>query len=265
MAGATPEQQRTVVLETLDILRALPDGATPPEIGAKVHGLVREITGHDDPYQAAKQASTEKALLLLPRLRELVSTAKDPLEAAIRVSIAGNIIDFGPNPDYDLWDVVRKVQRQPLAINNLSELKQHLEAANSVLYLGDNAGETVFDRVLIENLDKPVTYAVKGGPVLNDVTREDAVAVGLDEVAEIIDNGARIPGTVLAESSPAFQRIFKEAELIIAKGMGNYETLSTVEAPIFFLLQVKCPVIGGDIGAVPGEIVIQKSSAVRTS
>ncbi len=265
MAGAAPDQQRSILLETLEILRALPEGATPPEIGAKVHGLVREITGNDDPYKLVKQVSTEKALALLPKLRELVSAADDRLEAAIRVSIAGNIIDLGPNPDYDLWDVVLKVQRQPLAINDLFELKQHLETANSILYLADNAGETVFDRVLIENLDKPVTYVIKGGPVLNDATREDAVAVGLDEVAEIIDNGARIPGTVLAESSPAFQRIFKEADLILAKGMGNYETLSTVDAPIFFLLQVKCPVIGEDVGAPKGGVVIKRGLGIQDS
>jgi damage-control phosphatase, subfamily I len=265
MAGATPAQQRTVLLETLDILRSLPEGATPPQIGAKVHRLVREITGNDDPYKTIKQVSTEKALSLLPKLRTLVSTAEDPLEAAIRVSIAGNIIDLGPNPDYDLWDVVQKVQHQPLAINDLAELKQHLATVDSVLYLGDNAGETVFDKVLIENLDKPVTYVVKGGPVLNDATREDALAAGLDAVAEIIGNGARISGTVLAECSPAFKQAFNEADLILAKGMGNYETLSTVDAPIFFLLQVKCPVIGEDIGAPKGGIAIKKGSGFPES
>lgn len=262
MAGAAQEQQRAILLEALDILSHLPEGATPPEIGARVHKLVREITGKNDPYQAVKQVSTEKALALLPRLRKLVSAADDRLEAAIRVSIAGNIIDLGPNPNYDLWDVVQKVQQRPLAIDHLSILKQVLETADSVLYLGDNAGETVFDRVLIENLDKSVTYVVKGGPVLNDATREDALAANLDEVCEIIDNGARISGTILAECSPAFQRIFNEATLIIAKGMGNYETLSTVDAPIFFLLQVKCPVIGEDIGAPKGGIVVKKGLGI---
>lgn len=265
MAGATHDQQRTIMLETLEVLGTFPDGATPPEIGAEVHQLVRELIGHDDPYRAAKQASTDKARALLPRLRELVSAAADPLEAAIRVSIAGNIIDLGPNPDYDLLDVVQKVQQQPLGIDHLALLRQRLTTAESVLYLGDNAGETVFDRVLIETLDKPVTYVVKGGPVLNDVTREDALAADLGEVAEIVDNGARIPGTVLKECSPAFQRLFNEADLILAKGMGNYETLSTVDAPLFFLLQVKCPVIAKDIGTPTGGIVIQKGLGIQES
>jgi hypothetical protein len=258
MAGATPEQKKQVIQATLKILQDLPDGATPPEIGTQVHAIVRELTGHQDPYHQVKAESTQKALSLLPKLRQLVAEAADPLEEAIRISIAGNIIDFGPNPNYDLWEVVERVRRQPLAIDKLDELRASIDAASSILYLGDNAGETVFDRVLIETLDKPVTYVVRGGPVLNDVTLEDALAVGLDEVAEIMDNGARVPGTALAACSPAFQARFAAAELILAKGMGNYETLSTVDAPIFFLLQVKCPVIGDDLGVPERSVVVAK-------
>jgi hypothetical protein len=256
MAGATAEQERRVMQETLKILQSLPAGATPPEIGTQVHALVRELTGNQDPYRQVKTDSTRKALALLPKLRQLVAEAEDPFEEAVRISIAGNIIDFGPNPDYDLWEVVERVRHQALALDKMAELRASIEAAGSILYLGDNAGETVFDRVLIETLDQPVTYVVRGGPVLNDATLEDALAVGLAEVAEVIDNGARIPGTVLSACSPAFQARFHSAELILAKGMGNYETLSTVDAPIFFLLQVKCPVIGRDLGVPDFSVVV---------
>lgn len=255
MADATLEQQTQVIQETLMILKSLPAGTTPPEIGTRVHALVRELTGNQDPYLKVKRESTEKALALLPKLRGIVAEAADPLEAAVRISIAGNIIDFGPNPDYDLWEVVERIQHQPLAIDRMAELKAAIAAASSILYLGDNAGETVFDKVLIEVLDKPVTYVVRGGPVLNDVALQDALDAGLDEVAEIVDNGARITGTVLSACSPDFQARFNAAELIISKGMGNYETLSTVDAPIYFLLQVKCPVIGWDLG-VPNRSVV---------
>ena len=258
MAGATPDQERQVMLATLNILQNLPEGATPPEIGTQVHAIVREVTGHQDPYQQVKAESTQKALNLLPKLRQLVAEAVDPFEEAIRISIAGNIIDFGPDPNYDLWEVVERVRHQPLAIDRMADLRASIDAASAILYLGDNAGETVFDRVLIETLDKPVTYVVRGGPVLNDVTLDDALAVGLDEVAEIVDNGARVPGTVLAACSPAFQARFAAAELILAKGMGNYETLSTVDAPIYFLLQVKCPVIGKDLGVPERSIVVAR-------
>lgn len=260
MAGATLEQQNQVIQETLSILQSLPLGITPPEIGAHVHALVREMTGNQDPYLKVKQESTERALALLPKLRHIVAEAADPLDAAVRISIAGNIIDFGPRSDYDLWEVVERVQRQPMAIDRMAALRADLAAAQSILYLGDNAGETVFDKVLIEVLDKPVTYVVKGGPVLNDVTFEDALEAGLDEVAEIMDNGGRNPGTLLSAGSPAFQKRFNTAELIISKGMGNYESLSTVDAPIYFLLQVKCPVIGWDLGVPNRSVVVTSSS-----
>ncbi|MCB2214199.1 DUF89 family protein [bacterium] len=263
MAGASDAQQRTVVKETLTTLQSLPEGTTPPELGSEIHRMVRELTGHDDPYREAKDTATRKALALLPKLRALVRDAADPIETAIRISIAGNIIDLGPNPDYDLWETVERVLRQPFAIDHLSTLRQRLTQASSVLYLGDNTGETVFDRVLIETLDKPVTYVVRGGPVLNDATRPDAQAAGLDSVAEIIDNGARITGTVLSDCSKSFRERFESAQLILAKGMGNYETLSTVQAPIFFLLQVKCSIIGVDIGAPQGAIVIKAGPGIE--
>jgi len=135
-----------------------------------------------------------------------------------------------------------------------------LEAAESILFLADNAGETVFDRILIEALSLPVTYVVRGGPVINDVTCEDAIAAGIDRVANIIDNGTRIPGTILSECSSAFQSHFNTADLILAKGMGNYETLSTTPRPVFLLLQVKCPVIAIDISAPYGSIVIKNAA-----
>lgn len=262
MAGATPEQEKKIVWKTLDILKSMPEGETPPAIGARVHQVVRQVSGSADPYHTKKQEATEKALSMLPKLRSLLDASEDRLETAIRLSIAGNIIDFGPNKAYDLWEVVKRVLEQDFAINALPNLRKRLAAVDSVLFLGDNAGESVFDLLLIETLSKPVTYVVRGGPVLNDVTIEDARAAGIDHAADVIDNGAEVPGTILTECSPEFVERFKAADLILAKGMGNYETLSTEKAPIFFMMQVKCPVIGMDIGAPAGSIVLQEG---RTS
>jgi hypothetical protein len=224
-----------------------------------VHQVVRDVTGKDDPYQQVKNASTAKALSMLPALIDHLISSQDKLETAIRLSIAGNIIDFGPNPDYDLEEVVNRFLTQDFAINDFEKLRQQLESADSVLLLGDNAGETVFDRLLIEALPMPVTYAVRGGHVINDATYDDALVVGIDRVAAVIDNGTQIPGTILNECRPEFQACFNAADLILAKGMGNYETLSTTPGPIFFLFQVKCPVIGTDVGAPEGSMIIKKS------
>ena len=138
------------------------------------------------------------------------------------------------------------------------QVRQALEKARVILYLADNAGETVFDRVLIEILEQPVIYAVKGGPTLNDATQEDAIAAGLEEVAEIVSTGSDAPGTVLEYCSPAFRQLYDEAELIIAKGQATHEALDEEDGRLFFLLQVKCPVLGREIGVEPGSIVLER-------
>lgn len=271
MAGADEGQQKRVLDCVLDLLRQTGLSGTPPEIGDQVHRIVRREVGNDDPYQAAKEAGTAEALALYPRLKALVAESDDPFEVAIRLSIAGNIIDFGPGSGYDdLWGTVQRVLKQPFALCPRSPgasaaLRAALSTVESpacwgkaggVLYLADNAGETVFDRVLIETLAVPVTYAVKGGPILNDATRKDALAAGIDQVAEVISTGSDAPGTVLARCSEAFRQRVQSASVVIAKGQANYETLSEEGPKVFFLLQTKCPVIARDVGVPVGSIVL---------
>ena len=258
MSGATPAQEKDIVLSIMEILKDTVDGATPPEIGTSVHQIIREMTGNPDPYLQVKWEATEEALSMVPELRSLLDSSEDRLATALRLSIAGNIIDFGPKSDYDLWEVIDQVLNQDLAIDDTDVLLTRLREVKSVLYLADNAGETVFDRLLIEELPKPVIYAVRGGAIINDAILEDAIAAGIDQVAEVIDNGTRVPGTVLSMCSQDFQEIFNSAGLILAKGMGNYETLSEVDAPVLFLMRVKCPVIGADVGAPLNSAVIKK-------
>jgi uncharacterized protein with ATP-grasp and redox domains len=262
-AGATQAQQRQVLDEVLDMLRQVEDGLTPPAIGDRVHRVVRRITRAGDPYRALKERATREALALYPRLKALVLKSDDPLDTALRLSIAGNIIDLGPAPEYDLWEVVERVLVQPFAVDDQNALRETLlSGGDSVLFLGDNAGETVFDRVLIEVLSEVygprVVYAVKGGPALNDATVEDARAAGLHRVASVIHNGADAPGTILARCSPAFQNAFDAAPLILAKGQANYECLSDLGRGVFFLLQCKCPVIADDAGVPLGSIVLAR-------
>jgi uncharacterized protein with ATP-grasp and redox domains len=262
-AGATQAQQRQVLDQVLDLLRQTEDGLTPPAIGDRVHGVVRRVTRAGDPYHALKQQATREALALYPRLKALVRESKDPLDTALRLSIAGNIIDLGPAPKYDLWEVVERVLEQPFAIDDQDELRDALRSGtDSALLLGDNAGETVFDRVLVEFLnqvhDLQIVYAAKGGPSLNDATLEDARAAGLDRVASLIHNGADAPGTILARCSPAFRKAFDTAPLILAKGQANYECLSDLGCEIYFLLQCKCPVIAADVGVPQGSTVLAR-------
>lgn len=257
-AGADERQQHTILDRVLDALRQNEISSTPPEIGDRVHRIVRQETGDSDPYRAAKEASTHQALALYPRLKSLLVEANDPLETAVRLSIAGNIIDLSAVGEYDLVDTVERVLAQPFAVDNGAAFREALSEAGRVLYLADNAGETVFDRLLIETLPVPVVYVVKGGPVLNDATREDAKAAGLDQVATIVDNGTNAMGTVLNRCSDDFVRLYNEAEMVIAKGQANYETLSDEGCKVFFLLQVKCPIIARDAGVPVGSIVLKQ-------
>lgn len=260
LTGADENQQLNTVQQTLALLQNMPPGATPPQIGYHVYQIVREQVGSQDPYREIKHASTQQALALYPKLKTLVEQSNDLFDMAIRLSIAGNIIDFALSDQIaDLWETVERVTRQPFAFNDIPALKARLAAADHLLYLADNAGETVFDRVLIEALPVPVIYAVKGDPILNDAILEDAQAAGLDTCATLISNGAQASGTILSLCSAEFRQYFDRAPIVIAKGQANYETLSEGDEKIFFLLQVKCPIIGRDLSAPVGSIVARQN------
>jgi len=261
LAGASERTQETVLGRVLGLLEPTGPSRTPPEIGDRIHRLVRQEVGHKDPYRAAKENSTRRALALYPRLKSLLAKASDPLETAVRLSIAGNIMDFALDRRYDLGQEVERVLNQPFAIDAGVAFREALGRAGQVLFLADNAGETVFDRVLIEFLDVPVVYAVKGGPILNDATWSDARAAGVDGAAVIVSTGSDAPGTILKRCSNEFRRRYEAAELVIAKGQANYETLSDEGPKAFFALQVKCPVIAHDVGVPVGSIVLRQGGA----
>lgn len=224
---------------------------TPPVIGQRIHRRLRELTGNVDPYGAVKQRFNRMALDMLPELRAKAAAAADPFGAAVRLAITGNIIDFGPKgntTEQDALDAIATMLSEPL-YGDLRAFQNAIQQADTILYLADNAGEIVFDRILIEQLlPKRVTVAVRGAPVINDATIEDAEAAGLPELVEVIDNGSDGPATILDDCSAAFRQRFDNADLIIAKGQGNYETLSDDPAAIFFLLKAKCPVIAAHLG-----------------
>jgi uncharacterized protein with ATP-grasp and redox domains len=209
-------------------------------------------------FNRVKKEGTRLALSIYPDLVDLVSKGSERLEQAIKISASGNVIDVVHNDDYNLWDEVIRTVSQPLLGNGLEVFRKRLKEVDRLLYLGDNTGETVFDRVLIEALDIPVIYAVKGGAILNDATYSDAVDAGLDRVTTIVETGSRGPGTILSECSPEFKRLFEESDLILSKGQANYETLDQAGDQIFFLLRIKCPVVSREIGYPVGNLVFEQ-------
>ena len=259
-ARAAVDDEGTIkeVLDKVGMLVSkIPLESSPPETGRQIYETVRQVTGVDDPFKSLKEESIDKALALYPSLKEIARKAKDPLEKAVRLAIAGNVIDFGANPDFELEKDIQEVLHQEPAINHYQAFKDKLATARNILYVGDNAGETVFDKILIEAMGRPVTFAARESPIINDATTEDAIRSGLGEVATVISSGSDAPGTVLEGCSDDFLDLFKEADLIISKGQGNYETLSNERGPIFYLLKAKCPVIAKDLGVEVGDTVIK--------
>jgi len=239
------------------MLRDIPIESSPPESGRLIYQKVAEITGNSDPYREIKSESTIKALSLYPSLKGYIEKSNDRLLTAIRIAIAGNVIDFGANWDFDLEEEITKILKKDFAICDFISFKNSLEKAHNILYIGDNAGECVFDRILLEEMKKPAIYVVRDVPVINDATYEDAVQAGIDQVATILSSGTDAPGTILKTCSAEFKAIYDDAEFIISKGQGNYEALSNERRPIFFMLKVKCHVIADDIGITEGDIVLK--------
>ncbi|MBW2732951.1 MAG: DUF89 family protein [Deltaproteobacteria bacterium] len=230
---------------------------TPPETGRLVYRKVMEVTGNPDPFRELKRESTREAFARYSAVKAEIEGSDDKLFTAIRYAIAGNIIDFGPTGSFDIDATLEQVKHQDLAISDYPAFRDRLSAVSRVLYIGDNAGETVFDRLLIEVLGKEVTYVVRDSPIINDATAEDAVEAGLDEVATIVSSGSDAPGTILRLCSEDFRRRLDESEFTLAKGQGNYESLSGDSHEIFFLLKAKCSIIAADLGVAQGDVVLK--------
>lgn len=230
--------------------------ATPPEIGQQVHGLISQLTGVKDPYREVKRRCIEQALKIYPKLRQLVRSSGDRLLTAIKLAIAGNVIDFGADREFEKGIDLRSLLKHGLVIDNYPGFKRALRRARQILFIADNAGESVFDRLLIEELHRPVIYAVKAKPIINDATREDAERSGIGGVAQIVSSGSGMPGTLLRACTARFKRIFQSADIIISKGQGNYETLCGELAPLFFLLKAKCNVIARHLNVEPGSLIL---------
>ncbi|MBP7831255.1 MAG: DUF89 family protein [Kiritimatiellae bacterium] len=235
---------------------------SPPVMGQRIHRIIRQELGCRDPYRDVKDRMNRIAEELLPSLCASMAYQPDQHEAAVRMAIGGNLLDVGAKTQIAAEDIPRHMNAiwtQPLR-GDVDALFRAADEAHCILYLTDNAGETVFDRVLIEALPaEKITVFVRGAPVLNDATMEDAVAAGLSETAPVFDNGSDAPGAILEDCSEEFRRWFERADLIIAKGQGNYETLSDTTKRVFFLFTVKCPVIAAHVGEPVGSLVVKEN------
>lgn len=231
---------------------------TTPEIHRVLNREFCRLISNNDPYSEEKQVSNRLMLQLYKHFRTEVLEAMNPFKTALKLSIAGNIMDYGVAQDFDIHKTIDTVLGADFAIDHSVELEKRIKSAKKILYLGDNAGEIVFDKLFIELIMHPgLTFAVRGSAVLNDALEIDAREVGMDMVADVINNGYDAPSTVLSECSPEFLEVYNEADLIISKGQGNFEGLMDENDPrIFFLLMVKCDVVAEKMSVPQGSFVV---------
>jgi len=237
--------------------------ATPPELAHEVHRIVKRLTNENDPYKEVKKESNDAVLKMYPTLKKHVVESSDPLRTAVRLAIAGNIIDFGPLQKFNLEETVREVLKKKFAIDDYEKLKEKLDDAETLLFFTDNAGEIGFDKLLVETFLKTrklrkIRFTVKGGPIINDATLEDAVYMGLSGLPNVeflrMSNGEA--GTGPERDSQTVKSWIEKHDLVISKGQGNYEGLSE-HNDLFFLFMAKCPVIASDVGVNIGDIILK--------
>ncbi|OKY78738.1 MAG: putative ATP-grasp domain fused to redox center [Candidatus Methanohalarchaeum thermophilum] len=257
--------QEEILREVMSELMSTEWNTDPPKMSLAVHSIVREKVDSNDPYSKVKKRDNDIAMEKYDDLKNLIEEANDSFETAVRLAIAGNIIDFGANEDFDLDETIDEVLEQKFSIDDSKKLRQKLEKGSTIVYLVDNCGEIVLDKLFLETIlqmfdIKKISIGVKGGPIINDATKEDALYVGLDKLDPVeffeVSNGE--PRTGPERGSEELKRILNKGDVIISKGQGNYEGLSEI-SDIFFLLMAKCSIIAEKLDAEEGDIILKHS------
>jgi hypothetical protein len=277
LSGASRVIQRRVLHEVAQILPSFSLKVSPPEIARSVYGIVSRVTRKKDPYRKMKLQSNRVALMIYPALRRRISEAANRLQKAAEMAIAGNIIDYGVRNSLNIREEMKKILNRKdkssgennAAFIHYRDFEDAIKKARNILYLGDNAGETVFDRILIEELrqsdpGKQIIYAVRESPIINDALIEDAYQSGIHKIATVVSSGSDAPGTILSLCSKDFMKKFRAADVIISKGQGNFETLSDEKKPIFFMLMAKCAVVAEHIGCSVGRTLLLSNRKMKT-
>lgn len=243
-------------------------GITSPQYAERIYGRIAQLTGRKDPYQELKRQQNEWALSQSGRIEELLSAAVDPLRLSAELALLGNIIDYGGVTLFNPEGIFSEAGNLRLAVDDYPALSERMKEARSLLMIGDNAGEAVFDRFWLREIRKAypdlrLIYVVRKEPAINDMILEDAREIGMQDVAELMDSGSSFAGTIPELSSEPFRSLFAEADLVVSKGQGNYETLEGISREVFFVFKVKCEVVARYSGLPLGSLVIGSGASLR--
>ncbi len=269
VAGCAEACSVEVLHEGAKFLAGLPLDRTPPEAAAELYPMLSRIIGTNDPYEEEKLHSIQKAKELLPWVEQKLKEASDPLEAALRAAVAGNVIDFATQVTFDLEEEVRKIFEARFAIDETERFTKRLKEVKKLVVIGDNAGEHLFDKLMIQTFKRflpslRIYYFVRGRPIINDVTIKEAKMVGMDEVCAVVDSGVDTPGFLIERANEGARRIYQEADLILAKGMGNFECMESYEDErLFFLFKVKCSVVAARTGCQIGDLLCANQQTLK--
>jgi len=265
MADDNKQVHIQVLKKVMKYLQSISFNSSPPEISREVHYIIRKTTHSKDPYKRVKDQANNTAKNFFPYLKKLVKESDDSLLMAVKLAIVGNVIDFGTTNRFNIDEMINAaVRTEEIDDEAYDQFVKSLMETKEILYIADNCGEIFFDKLLLEELTeqkKKITYVVRANPIINDATIDDAKFAGIDRFAEVIagdaGNDRSAPGMVMSYASPLFLQHLQSADMVIAKGQGNYEALSDVKREIFFLLVVKCPLVAKDIGNEIGKLVLK--------
>ena len=257
-------RQEPILRKLLKYLSRVDYDQSPPMLGRMLQRMIRESLKNPDPYHQLKQNYNHMILDLYPSFKEMVDSSKDPFDTALRLAIAGNVIDFGAKYQFDILDNINRVMAHKLAIDDSCFLRDELEHTQTLLYIGDNCGEIVLDKLFLETVDVPQKYfVVRESPVINDITLDDAKMTGMDKTAMVITTGDDSPGAVWETASKEFRDHFINADVVISKGQGNLEGLIDVPHDhLYFLLVTKCDLIAERIGTKRGDFVVKRGTVI---
>lgn len=253
--------RRKIHDDVLAMSKAFDFAKSPPEVARPVYEHLAVLAGKADLYDEVKRHSTQKAKAFIPFLREQIAKAADPFHTAMKVAVAGNVIDLAAEVTFDLNDEIDKLFHTDFAVDDTAALKAKLAGARTLLYIGDNAGEHLFDALAIETFktlfpELAVTYMTRGKPIINDITFGEAEADGLNTHAALVDSGVDTPGFVYGRASAQARKLFDESDVVLTKGMGNYECISPApRTDLAYILKVKCNVVSRSIGAELGSLI----------
>jgi hypothetical protein len=260
------EKLKRVQYELMRRVPAMRFDQTPAELSYYALRVVNEVLGCEDPFAAEKRESNRAMLELYPTLKRIVDSSDDKLHTAMKIAAAGNVIDMGILHRFDVRKAIDDILKGSFRVDDFELLRKDLMSAKRILYIADNAGEIVADKLFLETLGRRDAYvAVNEQPILNDATMDDAREVELERAAIPISDGSGMIGIVLSECSEEFRRLFHSADVIISKGQGNYECLDERPENIYFVLTAKCPVVARGLGVEEGEAVLKKGRGGRDS